>query len=94
MTKPEMVALISQEASISKKAATNALDAIVKTIHSSLKSKEGRIRISSLGTFRVLSINARKGVNPRTGKKMTIPAMKVPRFSAAKALKQAIKNGK
>lgn len=51
MTKPEMVALISQEASISKKAATNALDAIVKTIHSSLKSKEGRIRISSLGTF-------------------------------------------
>lgn len=94
MTKPEMVALISQEASISKKAAANALHAIVNTIHSSLKGKDGRIRISSLGTFRVLSINARKGVNPRTGKKMTIPAMRVPRFSAAKALKEAVKRSK
>jgi len=94
MTKPEMVALISQQASISKKAASNALEAIVKTIHSTLKAKEGRIRISSLGTFRVLNINARKGVNPRTGKKMTIPAMRVPRFSAAKALKEAVKTSK
>ncbi len=87
MTKPEMVSLISQKAEISKKAATAVLDTLVGAIHTSLKQKGGKIRISSLGTFKVIEVNARRGVNPRTGKDMTIPAMKLPRFYPAKALK-------
>ena len=94
MTKPEIVSFIADQADISKKAATVVLNTIVDTIHSALKGKEGRIRISALGTFRVVHMNARKGVNPRTGKKMTIPAMKVPRFSAAKALKETVQGKK
>jgi DNA-binding protein HU-beta len=94
MTKPEIVAFIAERADISKKAATVVLDTIVDTIHSALKTKEGKIRISALGTFRVVHMNARKGVNPRTGKKMTIPAMRVPRFSPAKALKESVRGKK
>ncbi len=94
MTKPEIVAFIAERAEISKKAATAVLDTIVDTIHSALKAKEGRIRISALGTFRVVQMNARRGVNPRTGKKMTIPAMRVPRFSPAKALKETVRGKK
>lgn len=94
MTKPEIVALISQRAEISRKDAANVLDALVKAVHSSLKNDSGRIRIAALGTFRVLDLNARKGVNPRTGKTMTIPAMRVPRFTAAKALKEAVRRKK
>ncbi|MGB6064243.1 MAG: HU family DNA-binding protein [Desulfomonilaceae bacterium] len=94
MTKPEIVAFIAERAEISKKAATAVLDTIVDTIHSALKAEEGRIRISALGTFRVVQMNARRGVNPRTGKKMTIPAMRVPRFSPAKALKEIVRGKK
>jgi len=36
----------------------------------------------------------RAGVNPRTGVKMTIPAMRVPSFRAGKALKESVKKGK
>jgi nucleoid DNA-binding protein len=36
-------------------------------------------------------MKARNGVNPRTLGKMKIPAMKLPRFRAAKALNDAVK---
>lgn len=94
MTKPEMVSLISEKAEISKKAAAAVLDTLVGAIHTSLQQRGGKIRISSLGTFKVIEVNARRGVNPRTGKDMTIPAMKLPRFYPAKALKETVKGKK
>jgi DNA-binding protein HU-beta len=90
MTKPEIVQLISERAGISKKEATQALEAFVGTIHNSLKARNGRIRISELGTFRVVEMNARRGVNPQTLKEMRIPPMRLPRFSPAKALKRVV----
>lgn len=94
MTKPEIVAAIAQKAEITKKAAVVVLDTIVKSVHSSLSGEKGKIRIASLGTFKVIKINERKGVNPRTGKEMIIPAMQLPRFYAAKALKKAVSGPK
>ena len=90
MTKPELVTRIAENANITKKKADLALQSIVTVIHEALGEKGGRIRISDLGTFRVLDLKPRKGVNPRTGKSMTIPAMKVPRFSASNALKEIV----
>ncbi|HMK34461.1 MAG TPA: HU family DNA-binding protein [Desulfomonilaceae bacterium] len=90
MTKPEILSLIAERANITKKAATVVLDTLVDAIHSSLTEKDGKIRISALGTFRVIEMNARRGVNPRTGENMTIPAMRLPRFSPSKALKESV----
>jgi len=89
MTKPEIIAYVSQQAQISKKTAATVLDVLVSAIHDSLRNN-GKIKIALLGTFRALDLHARRGVNPRTGKDMTIPAMRVPRFTAAKALKEAV----
>jgi DNA-binding protein HU-beta len=89
MTKPEMVSMIAEKADMTKKSAAKFLAAFVGAIRSSLQKRNGRIRISDLGTFRVIEMKPRKGVNPRTGRKMTIPAMRLPRFSASKALKEA-----
>ncbi len=94
MTKPEIVSIISQQADISKKAAAAFLDSFVNTIHSSLTTPKGKIRISSLGTFRVIEVNPRRGVNPRTGKDMIIPAMRLPRFTPSKALKKVVQGKK
>jgi len=94
MTKPEIVAMISERADITKKAAGVVLDTIVNTIQASLKSGKKSIRISNLGTFRVIEMQARKGVNPRTGQAMTIPPMRLPRFTPAKALKDIVQNRK
>ena len=94
MTKAELVDKIAKEAEITKKAATMALDAIVGAVHDSLKKKDGSIRISDLGTFKVSQRKARAGVNPQTGKKIKIAATKVPRFVASKALKETAKKAK
>jgi DNA-binding protein HU-beta len=91
MNKPEIVSLIAHEADITKKAATRVLEALVEKIHSSLKKPRGRIRIADLGTFKVIEMDARNGVNPRTGRPMTIDAMRLPRFSAAKSLKATLR---
>ena len=91
MTKSEIVTRIPKSAYITKRAAAAALNSIVGAVHESLKKADGKIRIADLGTFSVTKRKARAGVNPRTGKKIKIPAMKVPRFSASKALKEAAK---
>ena len=94
MTKDELSNWMAKEAGITKKAAATALNAFVKAIHDSLKKKTGKIRIADLGTFVVFHKKARTGMNPRTQKKIKIPAGYVPRFRASKALKQAVLKAK
>jgi len=94
MTKDELVTKIAQDAGISKKAAGLALNALVAAIHDALKRKDGEIRLSGLGTFKVVQRQSRNGINTQTKKKIKIPATKVPRFSASKALKEAVKKAK
>lgn len=94
MTKAELVAHMAEQAGVTKKAAAMALNAIVTAIHESLKKKDGKIRIADLGTFRVIKKKARMGVNPQTRQKIKIPAAKVPRFTASRALRDAAKKAK
>jgi len=94
MTKAELVNAMAEQANITKKAAVAALNAFIGAVHESLKKKGGRIRVADLGTFAVSKRKARTGVNPQTRKKIKIPAMTVPRFSASKALKEAVKKAK
>ena len=90
MNTPEVVSSVAENANLSKKEATAVVKSLTRIIHESLK-KHGEIRIAGLGTFWVLELKARNGVNPRTLRKMKIPAMKLPRFRAAKSLKDAVK---
>lgn len=94
MTKAELVTYIATEANVTKKVAETVLKAAVKAIHESLSQKDGTIRISDVGTFRVSQRKARSGVNPQTQKKMKIAAMNVPRFSPSKALRDVVKAAK
>ena len=57
-------------------------NSIIEAIHGTLKKNE-IIEIAELGTFGALKRTARKGINPQTGKKITIPAMKVASFHSS-----------
>jgi DNA-binding protein HU-beta len=91
MTKADLVARIAEQAGISKKAATSALDSVIEAIHEVLKEGD-KIRLTDLGSFSVVERQARQGVNPRTGEPINIPATKAPKFAAAKALRDAVKS--
>jgi len=53
--------------------------------------KGGSVSLVGFGTFKVAERKARKGRNPQTGEEIYIAASKVPKFVAAKALKEAVK---
>jgi DNA-binding protein HU-beta len=76
----------------SKKAASDAVDAVLDTITGALSSGD-EVSFTGFGKFHVAERGPRQGVNPRTGERITIPGGKVPRFSAGSALKSKVKGG-
>ena len=74
----------------SKKAAGEAVDAMIAAIQKSLK-KGNSVTLVGFGTFDVKKRKARTGRNPQTGKALKIAAKKVPVFKAGKGLKDAVK---
>jgi DNA-binding protein HU-beta len=70
--------------------AERAVEAVIDGIVEGLKSGD-EVSIAGLGIFEAKMRAARTGRNPRTGESIQIPAMRVPKFRAAKALKEAVK---
>ena len=89
MTKDELLEKISS-ACCSKKEASDCLDAFTSAVTEALKADD-KVALTGFGTFSISKRKARKGVNPRTGEKLQIPAMNVPKFKAGKALKDAVR---
>ena len=85
-----MIALMADQATISKKQATEALEAFMKGITNKLKDGN-KVSFSGFGTFSVSERKARTGRNPQTGETINIAATKVPVFKAGKNLKEEIK---
>ncbi len=90
MTKGEFVEKVAAESGLNRKDAGAAVDAVLSTIESALKSGDD-VSFTGFGKFHVAERGAREGRNPRTGESMTIAASKVPRFTAGSGLKKAIK---
>ncbi|MBI3608222.1 MAG: HU family DNA-binding protein [Nitrospirae bacterium] len=90
MTKAELIDKMADSAGISKVSASKALSAFVSGITVALK-KGHRVSLVGFGTFVVSKRKARLGRNPRTGEAIKIAATKVPRFSAGKTFKTAIR---
>jgi len=93
MTKAEFLdRLSSDERVASKKAAGDAVEAVLEGITDVLKDG-GEVNFTGFGKFHVAERGPRQGVNPRTGERITIPGGRVPRFSAGSALKSTVKGG-
>jgi nucleoid DNA-binding protein len=89
MNKAELIDAVAKASGLSKADSDRALGAIVDTVTKTLK-KGGSVALVGFGTFKVSKRNARTGRNPQTGATIKIAARKVPRFSAGKALKDAV----
>jgi len=70
--------------------AERAVEAMIDGIVGGLTAGE-EVSIAGLGIFEAKMRAARTGRNPRTGEAIQIKAMRVPKFRAAKALKDAVK---
>lgn len=92
LTKTGLIDKVAERADLSKKDASEAVEALLWTVENEL-STGGDITITGFGKFSVSERGARTGVNPRTGEKMQIAAARVPRFTPGSKLKETV-NGK
>lgn len=90
MTKTQLVEEIAKKLKVSKRLANDLVGTFVTAVVAGVK-KDGEVRIQGFGTFKVSKRNARNGVNPRTGAKIKIPAMKLPSFKAGAEFKKAVR---
>lgn len=89
LNKTELITAVAEKAALSKKDATNAVDSVLSTIETALKSGN-KVQLIGFGNFEVRERSARKGRNPQTGEEIEIKASKVPAFKPGKALKEAV----
>ena len=89
MNKVELIAAVAEKTGMSKKDSEKALTAFTDTVKETLKKGE-KVSIVGFGIFEAKNRAARKGINPRTKEKITIPASVAPTFKAGKSLKEAL----
>jgi DNA-binding protein HU-beta len=90
MNKSAIVDAVHEKLGTSKADAERVVDTVINSIIDTMK-EGNEVSISGLGIFSVKDRAARTARNPRTGEPVEVPAMKVPKFRAAKALKDAVK---
>ena len=81
MNKAELIDAVAKKAGLSKKDASNAVNSTIDAI----KRNVGKgVTLVGFGTFKVVTRKARTGVNPQTGEKIRIRAIKVVKFKPGK----------
>ena len=90
MNKASLVDAVYEKIGGTKVQAEQAVDTVVDSIVASLK-KGDEVSIAGLGIFSTKQRAARTARNPRTGEAIQVAAMRVPKFRAAKALKEEVK---
>lgn len=90
MNKADIINKVHEELGITKVDAEKAVETVLASIVDSLKAGQ-EVSIAGLGIFSAKMRSARTARNPRTGEEVQVPAMRVPKFRAAKALKDAVK---
>jgi DNA-binding protein HU-beta len=89
VTKSEFVDQVANKASLGKREAAEAVDAVLDVIEDTL-SRGSDVVFTGFGKFHVSHRNARQGVHPRTGEPIQIAASKVPKFTAGAKLKKSV----
>ena len=91
MTKSQMLGRLAEKTCVSKKAAGQFVDELVKLAY---KEAKNTFTIPGLGKLVLVDRKARIGRNPATGEQIQIPAKRVVKFRVAKAAKDAILGAK
>lgn len=90
MNKSNIVDAVHDKLQGTKAQAETVVETVIDTVINALK-KGDEVSIAGLGIFSVKKRAARTARNPRTGESIQVAAMNVPKFRAAKALKDAVK---
>ncbi|MBS0358703.1 MAG: HU family DNA-binding protein [Proteobacteria bacterium] len=91
MNKTELIEIMANHAGVTKKIASDSLDAFIEAIKQGLKSGD-KISIPGFCSISVGVRAARTGRNPQTGNPINIPASRTVKIKAGKELKDVVKD--
>jgi len=89
MNRAELVEAVAAEVGLTKKDVNEVVDAMTSAITNRLARRE-RVTLVGFGTFQVRQRTAKRGINPFTGARISVPAKDVPRFAPGKSLREAV----
>ena len=89
VNKNELISAIASASNMSQTQCAEVLQTFISTVTGELK-KGSEVKIIGFGTFKISKRKATTGRNPQTGAAIQIPASNQPKFSAGKALKEAV----
>jgi len=90
ITKKQLIEQLALNTRTMERVSESWLNQLIKLIYKLVK--EGyEVNISGFGKFTASKRSARSGVDPRTGKRITIPALTTPKFVAGQAFKDTLR---
>ncbi len=89
MNKGELVDAVAAKTSITKKQADEVISAFLSVVTEAVANGD-KVTLIGFGSFERRDRSEREGRNPKTNEPMTIPATKVPAFSAGKQFKEKV----
>jgi DNA-binding protein HU-beta len=89
MNKTDLISVVASKSKLTKTDASKVVDAMLESITKALRKKE-EVRLVGFGTFSITNRAATNGRNPRTGAVIKIPAKRLPKFKAGKALREVV----
>lgn len=90
LNKSDLASEVSSESGLSNSDSKLAIEKTFELIARHLADGD-EVNITGFGKFTVTERSARQGRNPQTGATIQIAASNAPKFSAASALKSAVK---
>ena len=89
MNKLELIAMLKDECSLSKKEAATVIDLFFESMSEAL-ARDDRVEIRGLCSFYVKEYESYKGRNPKTGESVQVGSKKLPFFKCGKKLKERV----
>jgi DNA-binding protein HU-beta len=90
MNKADIISKVHEVLGSTKAEAERAVETVFGSIEAAMKDGTS-VSVAGFGIFEAKLRAKREARNPRTGETVTVPAMRVPKFRAAKALKDSVK---
>jgi DNA-binding protein HU-beta len=90
LNRTEFIEELSIKLGVSKSQVEKFMNGFIDLVTEKLTSGFD-VNLTGFGLFRVTTRQARQGINPKTGQKMSIPASKSVGFKVGKTLKEAVR---
>jgi DNA-binding protein HU-beta len=88
-SKSDLVDSVAAKSGLTKADSQKAVDAVLASVVETLQAGDA-LNLIGFGKFESQHKPASKGRNPSTGAEIDVPARNAPKFSAGKALKDAL----